>query len=395
VAERAADLPRPAPVVLRHARLQRVLGIEVAAATVLDLFERLGCQVQTLDSGWSVRPPAARFDLSIEEDLIEEVARLVGYEHIPAISPAGSLVARIPTEQRVARGELARRLLARDYREAITMAFIDRAQVERFGIGERVAALANPLSSDLAVMRPMLLPGLCAAALYNQRRQQSRVRLFEIGRVFLDAGQREVDRFAAVAVGTAEREQWGVAARPVDFHDVSGDLAALLGSRRDLVLRPAQFNWAHPGRSAEVLIDGHVAGWIAQLHPRLNEQLDLTGDLLAFELDLDVLARWPVPQVREVSRFPSVRRDLALVLPETVDFAAVADCLRRAAGEALGGIELFDVYRGANLPSGSRSLAIGLIFQAHSRTLVDAEVDRLMASCVELASSELGGSIRR
>lgn len=395
LAERAGDLPRPAPVLLRQARLHRVLGIEVAAQTVQDLFERLGCQVLSDSAGWSVRPPAARFDLSIEEDLIEEVARLVGYEQVPAISPVGSLVARIPSESRVERSELARRLVARDFREAITMAFVDRVQLDRFGLSSDVAALSNPLSADLAVMRPSLLPGLCAAALYNQRRQQQRVRLFEIGRVFLDGGKREVDRVAAVAVGSAEREQWGLPARPVEFHDLLGDLTALLGSRRELRLIPAQNSWAHPGRCAEVLIDGRAAGWIAQLHPRLNEQLDLTGDLLGFELDLELLAQWPVPLVSEVSRFPSMRRDLALVLPESVSFAAVAECLRRAAGEVLDGVELFDIYRGSNLPSGSRSLAIGLIFQAHSRTLVDAEVDRLMASCVELASSELGGSIRR
>jgi phenylalanyl-tRNA synthetase beta chain len=393
--ERAADLPRSPAVVLRHARLQRVLGIEVVAQTVSELFQRLGCQVHDVTDGWSVKPPAARFDLLIEEDLIEEVARMVGYEHIPAISPVGSLVARIPSETRVERAELSRRLVTRDFREAITMAFVDRAQAERFHPHVALAALSNPLSADLAVMRPSLLPGLCAAAVYNQRRQQSRVRLFEMGRVFLAAGAVEVDRAAAVVVGTADRAQWGVTARPVDFFDLSADLTALIGNRRTVRYIPGQQDWAHPGRCAEVIVDGQSAGWIGQLHPRVNHELDVIGDLLAFEVDLTILAQWPVPVASEISRFPSVRRDLALVLPDTVSFAAVADCLSRAAGPALGGIELFDVYRGGNLPAGSRSLAIGLIFQAHSRTLVDIEVDQLMASSVELAGSELGGSIRR
>lgn len=394
-AERAADVPRPPAVLLRHERLQRVLGVEVQAATVSQLFQRLGCQVREAAAGWSILPPAARFDLAIEEDLIEEVARMVGYEHIPAVSPVGSLVARIGGEARLERTELGRRMVQRDFREAITMAFVEATQARHFAPELALAELSNPLSADLAVMRPSLLPGLVAAALYNQRRQQSRVRLFEIGKVFLDAGRVEKERVAAVVVGAAEREQWDLPARPVDFHDLAGDLGALVGSRRSLRLIPGVVSWAHPGRCAEILIDDRPAGWIAQLHPRLSDVLDVTGDLLGFELELDVLAQWPVPLAREVSRFPSVRRDLALVLPESVSFAAVEQCLRAAAGEVLESIELFDVYRGGNLPQGSRSLAIGLIFQAHSRTLVDSEVDRLMASCIEMASSELGGSIRR
>lgn len=394
-AEHSADLPTQAPVRLRRARLERVLGMTVADGEVTRLFQALGMQVQSTDEGWVALPPSARFDLQIEEDLIEEVARLVGYEHIPALSPVGAQVARIAAEHRVEACELRRRLVARDAREAVCLAFVQAEQARRFDpVGEH-AALANPLSAELAVMRSSLLPGLCAALVHNQHRQQSRVRLFELGRVFLEGGRREEDRIALVVSGSALAEQWGCAARPVDFHDLAGDLQALLGPRSAWDLVPASVAWAHPGRCAEVRVDGRSVGWIAQIHPELATQLDANGEIYAFELRLAAVSGWAVPQSAAVSRFPATRRDLALVLPESVPFSAVEECLQTALGAALERVVLFDVYRGASLPEGSRSLAIGLIFQAHSRTLVDTEVDALVAAGVQAVTGTLGGSIRR
>lgn len=395
-AERSEDLPRAAVIALRQARLDRVLGIAVPPAQVETLLTRLGCRLAEIAGGWSVQVPGARFDLAIEEDLLEEVARLVGYDHIPAISPVGSLVARSLGETCQPIAELRRRLIARDFHEAVTLAFTassaQRAFVEE---NARLAVLANPLSADLETMRASLLPGLVAALSHNQRRQQTRVRLFESGRVFLDGGQLETERLAAVVCGNADAAQWGRAARTVDFHDLAGVLHALVGPRRTLALRPAQFPWSHPGRSACVLLDGQLVGQIGQLHPQLAGRLDLVGECHAFEVDLQMLARWPLPRAGEISRFPSTRRDLALVLPEQVEFAQVEATLREAAGTPLQAVELFDIYRGAGLPDGSRSLAIGLIFQEHSRTLTDAEVDRLIALCVDRIGTALGGSLRR
>lgn len=395
-AERSGDLPRAAVVELRQARLDRVLGIPVAPSQVETLLTRLGCKLAEVAGGWSVQVPGARFDLAIEEDLIEEVARLVGYDHIPAISPVGSLVARSLDETHQPIADLRRRLMARDFHEAVTLAFTassaQRAFVEE---GARLAVLANPLSADLDTMRASLLPGLVAALGHNQRRQQARVRLFETGRVFLDGGQIEAERLAAVVCGNADAAQWGRAARPVDFHDLAGVLQVLVGSRRTLALTPAQFPWSHPGRSAHILLDGQLAGQIGQVHPQLAGRLDLHGECYAFEVALQRVAEWPLPRAVEISRFPSTRRDLALVLPTQVEFAQVERALREAAGTPLQVVELFDVYRGTGLPEGSRSLAIGLIFQEHSRTLTDAEVDRLITLCVDRIGTALGGSLRR
>lgn len=395
-AERAADLPQLPVIRLRQQRLEQLLGIRVPGTQVEVLLSRLGCRLTESTDGWTVQPPSARFDLAIEEDLVEEIARLVGYEQIPAISPAGALVARSRHEPVTPLADLRRRLVARDYHEAVTLAFTTRAaQTDIVGVDAQLAALSNPLSADLEVMRASLLPGLLAALGHNQRRQQSRVRLFETGRVFLAGGQSEVERFAGVVCGTADAVQWGRAARVVDFHDVAGDLQALAGPRRALRLEPAQCPWAHPGRCASVLLDGAVAGEIAQVHPLLAERLGLSGEVYGFELDLRSLSHFPLPRAIDISRFPSVRRDLALVLQEDISFAAVEQVLREAAGSQLAGVELFDIYRGAGLPDGSRSLAIGLIFQEHSRTLTDAEVDRLIACCVDRIGNALGGSLRR
>jgi phenylalanyl-tRNA synthetase beta chain len=397
-------LPQPRPIELRRARLARVLGVAVDDAKVERILRALGLEVEASAEGWRVTPPARRFDLAIEEDLVEEIARIHGYDAIPATLPGGGMRLAAPSETRVEEAEVRRQLAARDYLEAIDYAFVDAALLERWALADGAVPLANPLSAELGVMRPALLPGLVAAAGRNLARQAQRVRLFEIGKVFAAAGTgaapREILRVAAVATGHARAEQWDAPARGVDFFDLKGDLASLAAlSGATLEYRPSQPAWAHPGRSADVLRadgDGEPArlGWIGQLHPRLQRALDLDVDVVAFELDLEPLLQRPLPRARPLSKYPSVRRDLAFVVPESVSWAALSASVKAAAGPALRELRLFDRYAGKGVEIGSRSLAMALILQEESRTLTDRDVDAVVAAVVAALQREHGAVIR-
>jgi phenylalanyl-tRNA synthetase beta chain len=399
----AEHLPRPQAVVLRRARLARVLGVAIADAEVERILRALGLAVANTADGWQVTPPTRRFDIAIEEDLIEEVARIHGYDAIPATLPGGATRLAAPSETRVDDNTLRRQLAARDFHEAINYAFVDAALLVTWHADDAAVALANPLSAELGVMRTCLLPGLVSALGRNAARQQPRVRLFETGNVFAQGGNDgtplETPRVAAVACGPAASEQWGIPGRAVDFHDLKGDLdslAALSGAR--LEYRPSQQPWGHPGRSANVVrVDGgrEVAlGWIGQLHPRLQRALDLDTDVVAFELDLAPLLSRAVPKARPLSKYPSVRRDLAFVVPETVHWAAVRESAKAAAGPSLRDLVLFDRYAGKGVETGFKSLAMGLILQDESRTLTDRDVDAVVADVIAALQRDHGAVIR-
>ncbi len=387
-------LQQPQAIVLRRARLARVLGLEIADAVVGQILRALGLVVETHAQGWQVTAPSRRFDIAIEADLIEEIARIHGYDTIPTTLPSGASRLVVPSEARVDEGSVRRQLAARDYLEAINYAFVDAGLLDAWHATRGAVKLANPLSAELGVMRTMLLPGLVATLGRNAARQQSRMRLFELGNVFTameDAAPLHTLRVAAVACGDAKVEQWAVAERQVGFHDIKGDLeslAALSGAvleyRTSKSSRP-QATWAHPGRFAEVLriaADGVAThlGWIAQLHPRLLQGLQIDAEVVAFELDLAPLLVRPLPNAVSQSKYPSVRRDLAFVLPETVAWMDVAASVRAAAGPALRNLVLFDRYRGKGIESGCKSLAMGLILQEESRTLTDSDVDAVVAA---------------
>ena len=397
-----AHLPQPQPIVLRRARLARVLGLDVPDAGVSRILCALGMEVSAIDGGWRVLPPSRRFDIAVEEDLIEEVARIHGYDAIPTTLPGAAARVAVPGETRAGEDELRAHLVARGYFEAVSFAFVDQSLLRTWQAGAGAVELANPLSAELGVMRTQLLPGLVAAAARNLARQQSRVRLFELGKVFAQAeGEAPVEtpRIAAVIQGSARAEQWGVAPRPADFHDLRGDLdslAACTGAR--LEYRPSNAPHGHPGRSAEVVrIDGEAPvrlGWIGELHPRLLRALDIEGTVLAFELDLEPLRQREVPRARALSRYPSVRRDLAFVAPEGVPWSALETSIRQAAGPLLAELRLFDRYVGKGVDPGFRSLATGLILQDNSRTLTESDVDVAVAAVIAALQMEHGARIR-
>jgi len=389
-AEAVARLRPPEPVALRRARLARVLGIRVDDAEVARIFTALGMRVVSGGEGWQVTAPSRRFDIAAEEDLIEEVARIHGYDRIPTNPPSGSLRLAIEPEDRRTEMELRQQLVMRDYHEAVNLAFLGSDRLAPWGFVDGLVSLANPLSADLAVMRPSLLPGLVEVLAYNRARQQDRVRLFELGRVFA-AGvpPLETPVLAMAACGGARAEQWSGKSRPVDFHDLKGDLEALIASGGaaghwsfDSVDLPP---WLHPGRGARVLRDGVVAGHLGTIHPRLAHALGLGDDIQLLELALEPLSMRRLPRAQPVPRFPSVRRDLAVDVPEKVPWSQVEQAVRGALDARLVALRLFDRYAGPGMEPGRKSLAMGLILQDASRTLTDDDADR----CVREALAAL------
>ncbi|MHC1481084.1 phenylalanine--tRNA ligase subunit beta [Frateuria aurantia] len=382
---------RPQPIVLRRARLARVLGIQVADHEVARIFASLGMKVEPQAQGWTITAPSSRFDIEREEDLIEEVARIYGYDRIPTHAPGGQLQLAVEPEARIGELALREQWAARGYFEAVNLAFVSADLLQRWGLERPWVELANPLSAELGVMRPSLLPGLIEALRHNQARQQPRVRLFELGRVFAtpaavgDAPQ-ETPSFAAVISGSAAGEQWGVASRAVDFYDLKGDLDATLnwgGETSRWSLQTTDLpTYLHPGRAASLLYQGAVVGYIGALHPQLSQALDLTGEVYVLEVTLAALTGRRLPQARPIPRYPSVRRDLALDFPEETPWSEVDALLREKLGERLVELRLFDCYRGKGVEAGRKSLAMGLILQDASRTLTDDDADHSVREAV-------------
>jgi phenylalanyl-tRNA synthetase beta chain len=419
--------PKRAPVVLRSSQLRRLLGVVVPDDRVKGTLEALQMRVVTSPTGWEATPPAYRFDVTIEADLIEEVARIVGFDAIPeADAPVPQRFHSAP-EEVPSEHTILETLAMRGYQEAVTFAFVDPGLQTRLFPDRPSLALSNPIASDLSVMRVSLWPGLLRAAQENQRRQQDRIRLFEHGARFMVSpdgqGTVEIDTLAGIACGPRLPEQWGIPRDlrgPADFYDVKSDLEALFiatGASSSFSVEPAALSCLHPGRSARILRNGREVGFMGELHPTLVRELDFTYSPVLFELDLggtvsavagaqartqqngaktEFAAALAVdkPQHREISRFPQVRRDIAVVVDESVSLSALAERVVFTASTLLQSLRVFDVYRGAGVETGRKSIALGLIFQDISRTLTDDDVERLMAKVVEDLRESLNAKIR-
>jgi phenylalanyl-tRNA synthetase beta chain len=371
-----------------------VLGVELGADAVATILERLSMQPKRQDDSFVVVPPSYRFDLAIEEDLIEEIARIHGYDRIEA-RPVVAAPAMLPLPESLGSVRELRGILAlRDFHEIVTYAFVDPGFESDFGNAPALK-LANPIASQMSVMRTTLLNGLVDRLRFNLNRRQDRVRLFEVGSVFLSAtDERQPVRIAAIACGPALPEQWGVAGRSVDFFDLKADLEAL-AHPATLAFEPATHPALHPGRAARVLLAGNPVGWIGELHPQWQQKYQLALAPIAFELDVYALLQGSVPSYREVSRFPMVRRDLAVVVAEHVAAGSVHRCLAAAAPGVVSEVRLFDEYRGKGLETGKKSLAFRILLQDTQRTLTDEEADAAIAALVAAAEQEHGASLRK
>jgi phenylalanyl-tRNA synthetase beta chain len=391
-------LPVQNQVRLRHARLNRVLGVELDEAVVTKILKDLRMLPEFSEGVWSVTAPSDRFDIEIEEDLIEEVARIFGYDNIPPALPAGELNPGIVSEGQVSLQSIQQALCAAGYTEAINYSFTSRTLLARFSMDEHVLPLANALSADLEVMRTALLPGLMETLSGNLRRQQERVRFFETGTVFEQNGSlKESLHVAAVACGGVAPEQWGQPRRATDFYDLKGDLEmmlALRGEKGEVEFRDSRLPWLHPGQAAEVSIDGVDIGWAGSVHPSILKQMEIKVPVMAFELDLNVLSKREIPSTNEISRFPSIRRDLALLVPEKVSFSEIRRNVIDLSGDLLINLVLFDLYSGLNVEKGYKSLAIGLILQNVSCTLTDEVVDSLIQNVVQGLETRLDAQLR-
>ena len=410
---RTDALPQRAPIALRRTRLARLLDLQIADGEVERILDALGLRVERTAEGWRALPPSWRFDLAIEEDLIEEVVRVHGYERVPTRAPRGDLRAPVLVEARLPIGRLRAQLVARDYAEAVCYAFVAGDLLARWKLDIGAIALANPLSADLGFMRTSLLPGLVAALATNRRRQQERVRLFEVGNVFSKGGvvgenpadhdptttvaPTETMRIGGVACGGAFAEQWSETRRVVDFFDIKGDVESLFA----LTNRAGEFSsvatappWLHPGQAAELRRGERRIGWLGALHPDLLKALDIEYDVFVFELDVEAISARALPGAEPLSRYPSVRRDLSFELPEDVAYAQVEAAIRDAVGETLSDIVLFDRYAGKNLGTGIKSLAMGLILQDRYRTLTDQDADRCVALAVAALEADCKARLR-
>ncbi|MGB5740575.1 MAG: phenylalanine--tRNA ligase subunit beta [Woeseia sp.] len=392
-------LPQRSAVKLRKARLQQLLGLAVDDKVVTEILQRLQLAVQPADDGWLVTPPGFRFDIVIEEDLVEEVARVYGYDRIDEATAVTQTPLKPIAEGRLPSDRVANVLLVRDYQEVITWSFVD-AESDRTLTGRSSPlVLSNPISSDLSVMRGTLWAGLLQSARNNLARQQERVRLFEIGKTYhgtLDA-PREVLRVSAIAVGSALPEQWGAKAQAADFFDLKGDLEALLGmtgAADAFSFHATEHVALQPGQSAAILRDGNEIGLIGKLHPAIARKLDFKKDAFLFELDADAIMRTTLPAAMAVSRFPAIRRDLAIVVAEEVSVAQIRAAVTEAAPELVRELTIFDVYRGAGIEAGLKSIAFGLILQETSRTLTDADADAATHAAIKKLQQKYGAELR-
>jgi len=394
-----AHLPVAKPVRLRKKRLAAVLGHEIANEKVQALLSGLSMAVVADADGWDVTPPPARFDIEIEADLIEEVVRLYGYDRIPEVP--GDLKTELgrSTEFSVPIQRVRDTLVARGYQEAITYSFIDDGQLQSFGAEHPGLALTNPISSELAVMRQSLWPGLMQALQHNLNRQRGRVRLFESGIRFSqqDTDIIEENVLSGVVAGNAFPEQWDVPARPVDFFDVKADLEAafaLTGAQAEFEFEAAEHPALRPGRSARIVRAGEAIGWCGELHPSLTRKLQLAETPMLFELEFERTFATQVTEYLGISKFPAVRRDIAVIVGQDVPVRKLEQSIREAAGATLRDVVVFDVFVGKNIETGSRSVALGLILQETSRTLKDADVDTIVHAVTERLARDFNATIR-
>lgn len=393
-----ANLPQRRAITLRDERIKKILGIDLEAAQVQDILQRLGMTVQKQDGGWLVTPPGFRFDIAIEADLIEELARIYGYNQLPQTSLLSrSELAKVP-EATLELERMKDLLVDRGYQEAVTYSFVDKEIQHLIAPDDLFVRLQNPISAEMSVMRTTLWCGLINAARYNVNRQQPRVRLFESGLRFIDTanGVLQQKRVAGLALGSAYAEQWGETARRVDFFDVKADVEALLAlNGRKVKFVASEHPALHPGQTAEIFdADNNSIGRLGMLHPNLEKQLDFDTPVFLFELDQEKIEQKQVPAFKPLSKFPSVRRDLALIVNEAVSSADIVRCIEGTRQAALQQVIVFDVYRGKGVEEGHKSIALGLVLQDYSQTLTDSEIDAIVSNVLENLSNTIGVKLR-
>ncbi len=394
-----SDLPNREPVLLRKDAVRKILGIDVADEEIVRIFTGLGFTIvpgEKCDT-WECTAPSWRFDMGREADLIEEIARFVGYNNIPSASLSGATSVGSLPETQLSKAAIKQRLVGRGFSEAITFSFVSPELQQYFDPNLVPVPLQNPISSDLAVMRTSLMPGLVAAAAHNIKRQQSRVKLFETGLRFMSGDTvTQQPMLAMIMCGTRLPEGWSAKAETVDFYDLKGEVEALLGGATGaLSFRPTVLAGLHDGQTAEILLNNYAVGVMGRVHPVTAEALDIPSGTYVAELSLAEISQAPVPDFQEISKFPEIRRDIAVIVTRETPAQAVLDCAQRAAGKSLAQALIFDVYEGEGVDPTAKSLAIGLTFRDQSRTLTDDEITASMSQVIESLEEKLGATLRQ
>ncbi|WP_180113500.1 phenylalanine--tRNA ligase subunit beta [Acinetobacter sp. YH12063] len=400
VAEKVELLPKREAIELNQAQVDQLLGYKVESAFITDALTRLGCNVTVKAEGeWTVVPPSHRFDMAIYQDLIEEVARIHGYDNIQISLPVIDVkLAKYQDQFELV--QLRQTAVALGYQEAISFSFADAKLEKQLNPQVQPLALANPISSDLAVMRSTLLSSLIPCVQYNVNRQQNRVRFYELGLRFDYQGAnsihdlKQIPTFALVATGSRTTESWHGKAQPMDFFDFKGDVEEILNSARlNVEYVRSERTWLHPGQSAEILVNGQSIGYFGRLHPSLEDELDLATTWVA-ELDQSAVLQTYVSNFTELSRFPSVRRDIALLISDKINVSEIQQLIEKTGGELLDAVWLFDVYTGQGVEEGKRSLAFAIQWQHPTRTLEDAEIKTGMDNILQVLENTYQATLR-
>ena len=392
------DLPANPAINLRLARVNRVLGIEFTASEVEDILTRLGMSLEKQDAGWKVVAPSFRFDIAIESDLIEEIIRIHGYNNIPRTMPSYTPTMKPLKEEAVALQRVKETLVERGYFEAISYSFVDPKWQAAINPDIEPVKLANPISTDLSVMRTSIWPGLLRAVQHNLNRQQPRVRLFETGLTFIrkDNDLEQHAKVCGAITGTVVSEQWSDSDRKVDFFDVKADLEAILslGGMQGIHFEKATHSALHPGQSAQIFKKNQAIGWVGAIHPNTQKTLDIDPPVYVFEVDQKSLLEGAVPSFKPLSKFPEVRRDLAILVKQEIVVEDLVKSIKSATSEIIQEILLFDVYTGTGIEVGLKSVALGLILQGFSATLTDEDVEKEISKIVTVLNDRFGATLR-
>jgi phenylalanyl-tRNA synthetase beta chain len=392
-------LPQRKAITLRKSRLDHLLGIEIVDTEVIRILESLHMDVEAVEGGWRVKGPSHRFDIEYEVDLIEEIARIHGYDSIPETTLSAQSPLETVTESRVEMERAAATLIARDYQEVVTYSFIDAEANSKFSGVESALVLRNPISEGLSVMRSTLLPRLVAVAAANTARQQDRVRIFEASRSYHGTLEEhsEVVRLAALATGPVVPEQWATKTDNLDFFDIKADVEAVLA----LACGAAEIRFVtvdhpalQPGQAAEIMRGDDVIGVIGKLHPGLAKDYDIKRAVYVFELDAMKAFESVAPSAQAISKFPAIRRDIAVVVDDKITAAELVETVESAAPNLVQSVRIFDIYRGDKIEAGRKSVAIGLILQETSRTLTDDDADAAMTAAVTKLEDKFAAELR-
>ncbi len=390
-------LPTKRSLVLRRARIERLVGFAFEDAQVEDILTRLGLELSANAEGWDVIVPSFRFDIDNEESLIEELVRVYGYNNLPMRKPVAEMTMYRQPEDRVWKNQMREVLVDRGYQEAITYSFVEPELQKKLQPDQEPLPLLNPISSELGVMRTNLLAGLVQAAKFNLNRQQTRVRLFELGLRFDNSGAAlaQIPTIAGLIAGSRAAEQWNASADKVDFYDLKGDLESVLSlTNMSYQFEPTTMEILHPGQAAVIKADDKTVGYLGKIHPKLQQELGLEEESFVFQLDLEAISERQLPEFTPLSKFPSIRRDIALVVDDSIKGGELIDFIVKNGADLMTDVRIFDIYKGEHLEAGKKSVALAMTMQHPEKTLEDSEINAVMDTLIQGLESRFAASLR-